>query len=156
MQQWFITGRLFLSMFVCCFVNLSVCCRMFLVIEEEILLMLNEIKLQLLLSVMLLLNHFKTVLVLCNWLNCKLSIISEIIFYTSCLLTFPSSFFGGFIKQNVRLERKLSLWSLSVSRCSCNAFDSIARGLVGMLYAFKLIEASSLGGILLFKPTEMQ
>ena len=148
-------GRLFLSMFVCCFVNLSVCCRMFLVIEVEILLMLNEIKLQLLLSVMLLLNHFKTVLVLCNWLNCNLSIISEIIVYTSCLLTFPSSFFGGFIK-HVRLERKLCLWSLSVSSCSCNAFDSIARGLVGIPYAFKLLEASSLGGILLFKPTEMQ
>ena len=53
--------------------------------------MSNWIKLQLLLSVMLL-NYFKRASVLRHWLNCSFSIMSEFIFSTSCLLTFQSSF----------------------------------------------------------------
>ena len=65
--------------------------------------MSNWIKLQPLLPVMLL-KHFKIALLLHHWLNCNLSIISEFLFSTSCLRTFPSThFFDGFIKRRVEL-----------------------------------------------------
>ena len=74
---------------------------------------------------------------------------SEFIFSKSCLLTFPSSFFDGLIKRHAGLERKLSLWSLSVTKAGVLAMRlplSLILSLVDMLFASRLIEASSLGG----------
>ena len=71
-------------------------------------------------------------------------------FSTSCLLTFSSSFFDGFIKRHVGLERKLSLWSFSVTKAGVLAMRltlSLIFNLVDMLFASMLIEASSLGGV---------
>ena len=140
--------RSLLSMFVCCFANSSVWCRMLSVIEEWKYLMSNWIKLQLLLSVVFL-NHFKKVSVLRHCLNCSFSIIPEFIFSTSCLLTFVSWFLDGFIKQHVGLAQKLSFWSLSVTKAgvlaTCLTLSLILR-LVDMLFASRLIAASSLGG----------
>ena len=79
---------------------------------------------------------------------CNFSIISEFTFSTSCLLTFPSSFFDGFIKRHVGLERQLSLWSLSVTKAGVLAMHStlsLILSLVDILFASRLIEASSLG-----------
>ena len=75
--------------------------------------------------------------------------VSEFVFYTSCLLTFTSSFFDGFIKKHVWLERKLSLWSLSVTKAGLLTMRLtllLIFSLVGMLFASRLVEASSLGG----------
>ena len=91
----------------------------------------------------MLLNHFKTASILRHWLNCNFSKISEFIFSTSCILTFPSSFFDGFIKRHVGLERKLPLWSLSVTKAGVVAMRStlsLILSLVNMLFASRLIE----------------
>ena len=87
--QWFVMLWSVLPMFLCSFANLSVCCRMFSVIDGENSLLSNWIKLQLLLCV----NHFKTASVMTNWLNWNLSIISEFIFSADSIFTFPSLFF---------------------------------------------------------------
>ena len=95
----------------------------------------------------MLLQHFKTVSALRHWLSCIFSIMPEFIFLTSCLITFTSSFFGGFIKRYVGLERKLSLWSLSVTKVGALAMRStlsLILSMVDMLFASRLIEASSL------------
>ena len=127
------------------FADLSVWCRMFLVIDRKNCLMSNWIKLQLPLSVMLL-SHFKAVLVWPNWLNCSFSTKSEFIFSRSCLLTFPSLFFDGFIKRHVGLEWKLSLWSLSVTKAGVLAMLLtllLIFSWVDMLFASRLIGGSS-------------
>ena len=41
-----------------------------------------------------------------------------------CLLTFSGLFFEGFIKRHVGLKRKLSLWSLSVTKAGTPAMRS--------------------------------
>ena len=117
------------------------------VIDGQNSLMSSLVKLLILLSVMLL-EHFKTASVEHNWLNYNLSIISELIISTSYLLTFPSSLFDGFIKRHVGLEWKLSLWSLSVTKegvlVMCSTLSRIS-SMVDMLFASRLIDASSLG-----------
>ena len=57
--------------------------------------------------------------------------------------------FNAFIKQHVGLEQKLSLWSLSVTKVGVLAMHwtlLLILSLVDILFAFRLIEASSLGG----------
>ena len=57
--------------------------------------------------------------------------------------------FDVFIKQHVGLEQKLSLWSLSVTKVGVLAMHwtlLLILSLVDILFAFMLIEASSLGG----------
>ena len=73
----------------------------------------------------MLVNQLVTSDVLFHGLSFVVCLISELMLSRICLLTFPSSLFGGFMRWHVGWLAKLSLWPFRVVKICCFAICSV-------------------------------
>ena len=73
----------------------------------------------------MLVNQLITSDVFFHWLSFVISLTFELILSRICLLTFPSSFFAGFMRRHVGWLAKLSLWSFRLLKGCCFAICSV-------------------------------
>ena len=72
----------------------------------------------------MLVNQLVTSDVFFHWLSFVIFLIFELILSRTCLLTFPSSLFAGFMRRHVGWLVKLSLWSFKVIKATAPAYSN--------------------------------